>query len=197
MRIQRGKTLSVGLAMLLAAGACSSLKTSPPDSPVLVEQRRELANALIGEWSEECRAAARLMMEKYGIPDDVRYERLTWNDKGPWRRIVVQNVRPFYTLDGPTSAIEQTIRLQLTPDQAVGVAAAFGDLLRYDPAKRELSALSDREELNYLSLNLAHDIIAGDLRPEQAHDTFEQIVSLEQAGKSSPYEEGLRFTPGS
>jgi hypothetical protein len=193
MKLRQRATLNIVAGTLLAACACSSLRTAPADTPAMAVQRRELAKALIGQWSEDSALAARLMMDEYGTPDEVLYERLVWNKKGPWRRSVVQNVRPFYTADHDLAIIEQTIGYELTPSQASDVAAGLGERVRYDARSRELSARSDREELNYLGLNLAHDVVLGTLRPERARDSYELIISLEAAGKSSPYLLGLRF----
>ena len=139
--------------------------------------------------------AARLLIGEYGVPNEVRYERLIWDNNGPWRRTVVRNIRPFYIEGGDRGIVEQTIDYSLTPAQAVDVAAAFGGRVRFDPRNQELTARSDREEFNYLRLNLAHDVIHGTLRPAQAGDTYARIISFEESGKTSPYLLGLTFLP--
>ena len=186
---QRAGLLGVVAGLSLAAGACRSHME-------LAGPRLSQANAMIGEWSEPSKLAARAAIEEYGVPDEVHYERFIWNAKGPWRRTVVRNVRPFYVQDRDPGIVEQRIKYSLTPAQAADVAAAFGDRVRFDPQSGELSARSDREEFNYLRLNLAHDVMDGTLRPEQARDSYARTVSLAESGKSSPDLAGLRFLPG-
>ena len=88
--------------------------------------------------------------------------------------------------------MEQTIERRLSPEQVVDLAL-FDRQLDYDPARGELGARSDREEVNFLRLNLADDIIERRLSSEEARDLFARMLRLEAAGKSSPYLKSLRF----
>lgn len=195
MKIPHAGLLSAGLGALFAAGACSSMNTPRPDTPAMAAERRDLSQIMLGEWSEDSALAARLIIDEYGVPDEVHYERFLWNDKGPWRRTMVRNVRPIFTPDDDRALVEQTVGYALTPPQAAAVATALGGRVSYDARKEELTARSDREGLNYLTLNLAHDVVVGALSPEQARASYANTTLLEESGKTLPYLLGLRFTP--
>ncbi|MFI5349925.1 MAG: hypothetical protein ACHQ2Z_10295 [Elusimicrobiota bacterium] len=192
MRFKRAELLIAALGACLAGASCRSFMQAGADSPAAAKGRGEAAQAMIAQWSGPSKLAARLMVEKYGIPDDVRYERLDWNLKGPWRRSVVRNVRPFYVQTGPP-VVEQAIYYPLTAAQAIDAEAVFGDSVRFDPGSGELSVRSDREEYNFLTMNLVHDVLTGATSPENARDSYARLLSLAQSGKTSPYLLGLRF----
>lgn len=138
--------------------------------------------------------AARAMIEKYGVPDDVFYGRLIWRRNGPWKRTIVQNVRPPYVAGGELGVIEQTVDDPLTPSQAADLRG-FDGRVTFDPGSGELSAISDREALNVLRLNLADALARGQMSAQQARDFYANVVSLEKSGKTSPYLLSLRFRP--
>lgn len=185
----------LGIAVLLPACVSSVRKPSEPDPVQAALNRRALAGTVIGQWHDVSALAARRMIQEYGPPDEVHNGRLVWNDNRPWKRTVVRDVAPLYVEGDELGVIEQTIEFPLTQQQAADVTA-FDARLSYDARNGELSARSEREELNMLRLNLADDIADRRSTPEQARDTFASVVSLEQSGKSSPYMLGLRFIPG-
>ena len=196
MTIERLGLLGAVFGTLLAASGClSPVKSSPQgDTAQAAVDRLLLAKETITQWSNFSALAARRVIEKYGVPNEVRYNRLVWNRNGPWRRTVVRDVRPAYEVGEEVGVIEQTIDYSLSPTQAVRVAA-FDDRVTFNPRVRELSARSDQEERNFLRLNLAHDVASGSLRPAQARDMYARTLSFEEAGKSSPYLSGLMFVP--
>jgi len=62
---------------------------------------------------------------------------------------------------------------------AIDALAAFGHGIRFNPDNDELSARSGSETLNYLALNLAHEIAAGKrtepmINPELVRGVFER-----------------------
>jgi hypothetical protein len=195
MRIPRIAFMGAGLAVLLGAGGClSHIKTAPQEVLGAGADRRALAKATIGEWSEFSSKTARLFMDEYGVPDEVRSGSLVWINNGPWRRTIVRDVRPSYVEGDDLGVIEQTIDAALTPAQAAEISA-FDSRVRYDAVTRYLSASSDREALNLLRLNLASDVAAERLTGEQARLSYARIVEFEASGKTSPYMLSLRSGP--
>lgn len=196
-RISRLALTTVSLGALLAAGGCfSRVKTSSQaDVAGAALDRRELAEATASHWSQVSELAARRMMEEYGVPDEVHADHLVWINNGPWRRTIVSNVPAPYAPDGGAEAgvIEQAVSERLSTKQAVDVAA-FDDLVAYNPRASEVSSRADREEHNYLRLNLADDVAHERLSPEAARGSYASIVAFEAAGKTSPYLLGLRFS---
>ncbi|MDD5656230.1 MAG: hypothetical protein PHF00_03140, partial [Elusimicrobia bacterium] len=73
--------------------------------------------------------------------------------------------------------------------------ARFSTSVVADRTRNELSSISDSEKKNFLALNLADEIVSGWKDPETARRTYDRLLDLDRAGKSSPYLEGLRFQP--
>src|SRR5690606_26422802 len=42
----------------------------------------------IGNWPEDAREAAQLVVDQYGEPDEVTDSWISWHQPGPWKRIV-------------------------------------------------------------------------------------------------------------
>jgi hypothetical protein len=198
MRISRGILTSAALVALLGPAGCFSREKTSPQADVAgaAMDRRELAEATVSHWSNVSRLAARRLIEEYGVPDEVHADHLAWANNSPWRRTVVSNVRPM-AADDPVvqDVVEQTVRYSMSRKQAIDVAA-FDDRASFDAKTGELTSRADREEHNYLRLNLADDVVQGRLRPEAARDSYASIVTFEQSGKTSPYLLGLRFAVG-
>jgi hypothetical protein len=198
MRISRLVPAVASLALLLPAGGCFSRAKTSPSADVKGEalDRKEVAEATVSHWSDVSRLSARRLMEEYGVPDEVHADSLVWNNNGPWRRTVVNNVRPMAADDPVTqSVVSQTVKYNMNRGQSLDILR-FDDHVGFDPSNAELSSSSDAEAHNYLRLNLADDVAHGRLRPDQARDSYASIVSFEKAGKTSPYLLGLRFSVG-
>lgn len=190
--------LMVALAALLPAVGCvPAVKTaSEDDSPSGGAQakvyRSLVADTVVANWPPQSKLAARRLIEQYGVPDAVRSDQLVWRNNGQWKRTVVRDVTPPYVQAEDLGVVEQTIEYPLTAFQAAELAA-FDRRLDYDSFRRELSARSDREEVNYLRLNLANDIVNRRMTPEQAQSAYARTLALEAAGKTSTYMQALRF----
>lgn len=198
MRISRAVPLAAALGLLLPAAGCFSRAKTSPSADVAGEalDRKEVAEATVSHWSDVSRLSARRLIEEYGVPDEVHADSLVWNNNGPWRRTVVNNVRPMANDDPVTQdVVSQTVKYAMNRGQSLDVLR-FDDHVGFDPANGELSSRADREAHNYLRLNLADDVVHGRLRPDQARDSYASIVKYEQAGKTSPYLLGLRFSVG-
>ena len=79
------------------------------------------------------------------------------------------------------------------PPEKPSALAAFDGSVRVERTRGELAARCDKEELNYLALNLAHDLVAGQTTVEEARRTYTQTAAGFLLGKSDPYTEGLQF----
>jgi hypothetical protein len=150
------------------------------------------AEDMIGRWPEQSRALARLMLEKYGSPDELVASQLSWSRRPPWNRIVV-----FRDPDrgGGSNHLLQSV---VYGDVLLGRwrdIAAFGRGAAYDPGTRELTARTDAEATNFLSLNLADEVLRGRRSAADARDFYDAASNLALYGKSSPYMTGLLFRP--
>lgn len=185
-------------ALMWSSAACvPAVKSAAGESTMDAERRRALAEKVSSGWSEKSRLAARLMLARYGAPDVVGTSRLVWQGNGPWKRTIVRDLtRPYASDPGEElGVIEQTVAYNLTPEQAP-VLSGFSDRLSADAAAMELTSRADREELNFLRLNLANDLLIRAVAPEDAKAAYARILELEAAGKATPYLLALRFGPG-
>lgn len=175
---------------LLLVGLVAVLTAAGPD-------RTELAERVSAGWADKPRLAARALMSRYGPPDEVGAHRLIWHANGPWKRTIVRNLPwPYSDAAGEElGVIEQSVAYDLTPEQAAGLSS-FSRRLAFDPSRMEMSSRADREELNYLRLNLADDVLKGRITAAEAQDSYARTVELEASGKTTRYLLGLTFGPG-
>jgi hypothetical protein len=168
---------------------------SPGANDLNAVARLTSAEVDIDPWSPIAAQAARLLIDKYGAPDEIRPAYLAWHQAGPWARTVV------FDTDGPTGdgrdipLIEQTLGYPLKPAQ-VAALASFDRRVAYNERTGELSVRSETEELNFLRMNLADDVASGRKSPLGARAEFDRAVSLSASGKRSPAMRGLHFPFG-
>lgn len=191
--------LKLVLAALLALTACApGARTAGNGATALSgESREELAGRVSGAWAETPRLAARLMMSRYGPPDEIGASRLVWHGNGPWKRTIVRDAPRAYAgaAGEELGVIEQTAAYAATPGQAEALAA-FSRRLSFDAARMEMTSRADREELNFLRLNLADDVVRGRITAAEAQETYARTVALEASGKTTRYLRGLTFGAG-
>jgi hypothetical protein len=172
----------------------SSDKAAPIEGAGGSLDRDVSATQTVDQWEDLSARAARLLMNDYGVPDRVASDRLTWNNRGPWRRIVVRDEPPSDAAGKDLGLIEETVPYgALSPSQTADLAR-FDDRIAFDAAAGELSASSDDESLNILSLNLADDVVERRLNPEQARAAYFHDMELEQSGKTPRDMLSLRLT---
>ncbi|MDD5303416.1 MAG: hypothetical protein PHS14_09935 [Elusimicrobia bacterium] len=163
---------------IIAGAACIALLAFAP--PARAGQTAEEAMA---GWPEPAKTAARITMAKYGNPDEIGADALVWRFNGPWARTVVHRRGwPHYADMADKDYLENTAVYRV-PGGGPDADARFA----------EMSSRSESESLNFLVLNLAYDIIIGKRTMTQAREFAARTLRLAEAGKSSPYLEGLLF----
>ncbi|MGD9614125.1 MAG: hypothetical protein AB7H90_07620 [Alphaproteobacteria bacterium] len=155
------------------------------------------ATERIKDWPEESREAAKLVIEKYGEPDEITDTRLTWHKRGSWKRIVA--TKTFYPHNFPaphTDAVESVIDYRVPVEKFTALAEFDGSVVVERTAGEVLARCHD-EEANSLALNLMHDIVTGSKTAEQARQYYAKEFADYRRKKPTPYMEGLRFRPAS
>ena len=178
-------------AAVLAAASCAAPENSPAQSQA---QRQALADAVVANWAGNSAVAARALIDKYGCPDAVESHRLTWWNRGPWKRTTVWEQTPLYASDD-LPVIEQAVYFPIVASDAERLRQFNGEI-EFDMQSGELVSQSMREETNFLNLNLAYDIIAGRKTIEQARQDYLRLLELGASGKTSAYMSGLLFSLG-
>jgi len=178
-----------GLVLMIPAGAASGQAPKPAKAD------KASVNRIIEAWTERPRLGAKMMIAKYGQPQEATAEKLIWKKVGPFKRIAVMNLETPHDFPLPhVDFLEHTIAYNVPQDKV-------GDLIEFDGSSTinrtvgELSARCDLEAHNVLTLNLDHDIVTGKKSVEEARKAFGEIVVQEMMGKHPAYVEKLQFTP--
>jgi hypothetical protein len=178
-----------------ASGGIMNLKVGGQMRPFLY------ASLVLGLAGLSQRAAARSdvsqllaakLTQEYGPADSVVSDRLIWTDKGPWKRITLWRVGPASEMG--SQVLEQTVSYPVLPERA-RLLGEFSPDVKVSDDGAALSARGPSEELNSLTLNLAQQVVAGRLSPEQARALYKKTVRLQASGKNSPMLQGIQFSP--
>ena len=145
---------------------------------------REL-EASIADWPQGSRRVAHRMIEKYGMPDEIKARRLGWNDNGPWKRTIVFR-------DTGHNCIEQVASYHVPNDRYDQIRKVEGSVSA-ERGRDELVSRAADEPLNFLALNLAEEVVSGRREPPSAREFYRHTAALAASGKGSPYTEGLLF----
>jgi len=183
------KSLTFAAFAAALAAACADIPSLSP------QERGVTAQAMISGWSEPSRIAAAKLIEEYGPPDVLAPDELAWNDKGPWKRTMVRDAAAH---QGPASGddiVEQTIVYELPDAKFNAVLRDFNDKITVTEDPAQLTARNAGEELNFLTLNLANEIVNGRMEPLEARRFYWRTLDLAASGKSSNLMQGLLFKP--
>ncbi len=148
---------------------------------------------VVPSWPERSRAAAEAMTAKYGPANESSPTMLIWRDRGPWKRIVVY--RDVVAHNFPTAhedVITQVIAYKVPKDRVDEVIAFDGSLV-IDRTRGELSATCDSEAMNFLTLNLAHEVALGLKDVVTARQFHADGAAALARGKTWQFTQGLAF----
>jgi hypothetical protein len=149
--------------------------------------------AVIQSWPGRSRDEARVMIAKYGEPTGYDGRSLVWYKNGPWRKTVVYRRAPGSFLGYRVKDVLEQSIAYVVPQGKIAALKHFDDRLRFDQANGQLSSRSASESLNYLALNLAHEIVTEKRSAEEARSAYQKTTKLAESGKSSEYMERLLF----
>ena len=186
MKSEASKVL---VALMLAANVTTaSIAADQSDA----NAQRDARN-IVHSWPTDARKTAETAIQKYGQPNEVTSERIIWHNNGPWKHTIVTKEETDHAFPMPhKDVMEQVIDYRVPPEK-------FDELAQYDGSviaertKGELSARCDKEEANFLALNLANDVVKGTKSVEQAREYYAQAIKDLMAGKQDPYLQKLQF----
>lgn len=151
---------------------------------------------ILDDWPEAPKKAAMQMIGKYGMPDETGESLLCWRDNGPWKYTKVHKEEVEHRFPKKhVDVLEQAIGYEVPPEK-------FDELARFDGSvavhrtKGELVAMCDKEEMNFLALNLAHDIITGKRSVDDARAFFARTAGDFMKGQRPAYTQELQFKAG-
>lgn len=176
------------LAMLaVAVNAWSTPPRQQASNPLRAEQ-------VIAAWKPTPKDVAQQMLAKYGQPQEVTANRLVWHDNGPWKFTELVNEEVPHDFPVPhKDALYQAIDYRIDPSKADDLLLYDGSLL-LERTKGEIGARCDKEDANFLAINLAHDVATGKRSVEEARKFYaDSMMALMKEGKKNDYLQGFVF----
>lgn len=149
---------------------------------------------VISTWAATPKDVANAMIKKYGNPNEATASMLIWYNNGPWKKTIVYSEEvPHDFPMAHTDLLQQYLDYKTPLDK-------YDDLAEYDGSvvvertKGEISARCDKEEMNFLALNLANDVATGKKTVAEARAYYARAAMAFMKGEKDPYTTGLKFT---
>ncbi len=151
-------------------------------------------DGLIANWPQEARTAAMAMRDKYGAPDSSTNDQLIWRDQDPFAEIIVfKNGAPHAFPTQHMDVLAQSIYFDVDADDLDELSSFRGNV-KVDHARGLMTAKCKDEAGNFLTLNLAHDILTGQRSVVEANNV---LAEKSRGGiKDDDYVQGLIFDVG-
>jgi hypothetical protein len=148
---------------------------------------------ITASWSEPQKNVIHKLINKYGLPNETSSRRLIWHHNGPWKRTIVYLDTVPHNFPTPhLDFLKQTIDYKV-PVELFDTVAQFDGSVYPDRTSGEASAKCDKEEMNFLALNMLNDIVIGKRTVEEAKRFFAETAIKFHQGISSPYIEKFLF----
>lgn len=149
---------------------------------------------IVSDWSEEPRSSALRLLDYYGNPDEFSKSMFIWyNTFDGWKRTVLSREEIPHNFPSPhIDFLEQFINYRVPLDK-------YNELARYDGSvivertRGEISARCGGTSMNFVAINLAHEIITGKRTVEEARQEYADLYTAYQKGETSPYIKEFQF----
>lgn len=197
--MNKGKTLSQ--TELLKESAISTPKAfkqeaTPGNNDEIVRggsKSRQEIEALISDWPAVAKTVAEQTMKKFGPPHEATESLLLWHKNGLWKRtIIYRDEIPHYFPEPHIDVIEQYIDYKVPVEKFSEIGAFDGSVI-IDRTRGEVAARCDKEEANFLTINLVHEIVTGKRTVEDARLFYSETTAALLMGKGSPYLDRFLF----
>lgn len=149
---------------------------------------------VIENWHEKPKESAKRLLDYYGEPDEYSENQIIWyNTNDGWKRTVLRNEEiphefPAHHVD----YLEQFIDYRV-PIEKHNELALFDGSITVERTKGEMSARCGGTSMNFVAINLAHDIITDNKTVEEARDEYTDLYKKFQEGEKDPYIEAFQF----
>ncbi len=179
--------LSAALIIMLASfTACTSTNR-------LSSVSANEAKGMISDWPAKSQEVATSIMAKYGAPNEVTGTMLVWHNNGPWKKTIIHKEPVQHNFPMPhVDLLEQFVDYSVPADKYDQLAFYDGSVV-VARTVGEISARCDKEEANFLALNLANDIAMGKRTVEDARAYYARAIKEMMQGKMDPYLQKLHF----
>jgi len=177
-------TTTVGIV-----AACSSAN----EALVIGQPAPAAVSSLVAGWPAKSQEVANALIAKYGQPHEATATLLVWHNNGPWKHTMLSRDPVPHDFPKPhVDLVEQVIDYRVPPDRFDELAAYDGSVI-VERTRGEMSARCDKEEMNFLALNLANDIVTGRRTVEEARRFYAETAAAFMNGERPPYTQQLQF----
>ncbi len=189
--VKTATAMAVIVAIALLAGETMSGQGSGMQ-PMMMKVDQPMVDKMLASWKMEPRELATKIIAKYGLPQEASANRLIWMNNGPWKMSELVNEEIQHDFPMPHhDMFRQVINWKVPADKFDELAEYDGSII-VERTKGEVSARCDKEEANFLAINLAHDIVTGKRSVSDARKAYTEAVS---EMKHPEYMKGFTFTP--
>ena len=191
MRFQKTARAAGAMAVTVALiGATPARGQDAGMKPMMMKVDKGMVDGIVAGWKAMPREVARTIIAKYGLPNEASANRLIWVGNGPWKWTELVNEEIQHDFPKPhKDMLYQAIAWKVGSDKFDELAAYDGSVI-VERTKGELGARCDKEEANFLAINLAHGIISGKLSVDGARKMYTEAVG---EMKHKEYMTGFRF----
>ncbi|HEU4691403.1 MAG TPA: hypothetical protein VFS23_23710 [Vicinamibacterales bacterium] len=151
-------------------------------------------DSVIANWPEEPRESAKRLIEQYGPPQEYTASQLIWHGTHDgWKRtILTAEETPHEFPAHHMDFLEQFIDYRVPVEMFSALAAYDGSVVA-DRTRGELSARCGGTSMNFVAVNLAHDIVAGIRTIDEARAEYLRLYRAFEQGEKPAYTQGFQF----
>ena len=149
---------------------------------------------IVRQWPKNPREAAGRLVDYYGPPDEVSGSRLIWHDtRDGWKRTELSSEEVPHDFPAHhTDYLEQFIDYRVPLEMYTPLAEFDGSVI-VERTKGEMSARCGGTSMNFVALNLAHDIVTGKRSVEDARREYARLYRAFKKGEKPPYTQAFQF----
>lgn len=182
--------ITIGAACSSAGGSMQSEQMPGATGTVSVSS----AETMLAAWPEKQRESARMLIAKYGQPNVSGDRMLVWYNKGAYKKIALSRDEQMHNFPMPHPDYLASTVMHSVPAGKLDELARYDGSVWFHRTRGELTAQCDKEEMNNLALNLAHEIAMGRRTVDDARAFYAKTAMAFMNGdKSSPYVTGIMF----
>lgn len=149
---------------------------------------------IIERWPKEPHESAERLIEHYGEPNEYSATQMIWYDTfDGWKRSILSSEEIPHNFPAEhTDFLEQFIDYNVPLDMYSPLAIYDGSVM-IERTKGEISARCGGTAMNFVAINLAHDIITGKRNVSEARVEYARLYNAHQNGEKPPYTTGFQF----
>jgi hypothetical protein len=149
---------------------------------------------ILQRWPKEPRESARRLFEEYGPPAEFTASVLIWyGTRDGWKRTVLSKEEVPHRFPSPhTDFLEQFIDYRV-PVACYSDLAAYDGSVVVDRTRGELSARCAGTSMNFVAVNLAHEIVEGRCDVGEARARYTELYQAYQKGEKPPDTQRFAF----